>query len=145
MIYERGTPLMECNGILYDEKENEIYTGILKNCKPEQGKNITIYDNNLNISYIGDISNFTYNGKGKLYFLNSDKIYFDGFFDTDTFVYGKLYDYEGNQVYEGAFTNNKPKNAKDIKLCKGDGTILYIGDFFDVYIMEKEKNTKAKN
>ena len=74
MIYERGTPLMECNEILYDENENEIYTGILKNYMTEKGKNITIYDNNLNISYIGDISNFTYNGKGKLYFLNSDKI-----------------------------------------------------------------------
>ncbi len=30
MIYERGTPLMECNEILYDENENEIYIEYIK-------------------------------------------------------------------------------------------------------------------
>ena len=42
MVYNNGIPLNECFGELYDEKSNLIYQGLLKNLKPEKGKNITI-------------------------------------------------------------------------------------------------------
>ena len=47
MVYD-GFPLKECFGELYDEKSNLIYQGLLKNLKPEKGKNYAIYDEKRN-------------------------------------------------------------------------------------------------
>ena len=40
MIYEKGKALKESLGILYYEN-NIVYKGLLKNFKPECGKNLT--------------------------------------------------------------------------------------------------------
>ena len=87
MVYNNGIPLNECFGELYDEKSNLIYQGLLKNLKPEKGKNITIYDEKRYLIYSGDISNFEYDGKGILYYTKSNQIYFDGIFDMGLFTF----------------------------------------------------------
>ena len=127
LLYEKGEPLNECIGVFYDE-DNIIYQGILKDLMPENGKNITIYDSKRNIIYIGDFSNFEFNGKGILYYENSNKIYFDGFFDSGSYIYGILYDPEGNKIYEGEFMNNQPRTSSNIKLYELNGNIKFIGD-----------------
>ena len=130
MLFEKGEPLKECLGVLYYEN-NIIYKGLLKNFKPENGKNITIYDNRRNISYIGDFTDFKYNGKGILYYDKSNQIYFDGTFDMGLFINGILYDPEGNKIYEGEFTNNQPKDCKNINLYELNGNLKFAGDLSD--------------
>ena len=128
MVYKNGQPLNECYGVLYNENNNEIYKGLLKDFKPETGNNITIYNAKRYIIYIGDFKCFEYNGKGILYYQNSDKIYFNGIFDMNTYKSGALYDPEEKKIYEGEFSNNKPKECKNIKLYELNGYIKFIGD-----------------
>ena len=128
MVYNNGIPLNECFGELYDEKSNLIYQGLLKNLKPEKGKNITIYDEKRYLIYSGDISNFEYDGKGILYYTKSNQIYFDGIFDMGLFSYGILYDPKGEKIYEGEFIKGQPKEIKNINLYELNGNIKFKGD-----------------
>jgi len=130
MIYEKGEPLNECIGVFYDE-DKIIYQGLVKDLRPEIGKNFTIYDSKRNIIYRGDLNNFEFNGKGILYYENSKNIYFDGFFDSGSYIYGILYDPEGNKIYEGEFMNNNPKTCTNIKLYELNGNIKFIGDLIE--------------
>ena len=127
MFYENGKSLKESFGVLYND-DNIIYQGLLKNLKPENGKNITIYDNKNFIIYIGDISNFEFNGKGILYYEESNEIYFDGFFDMGSYIHGKLYDPQGNLIYDGEFMNNHPKEIKNVNLYELNKNIKFTGD-----------------
>ena len=60
-------PLENCYGVLYDNKNNVTYKGLLKNEKPEKINNITLYSEDGDEIYKGEISSFEYNGKGILY------------------------------------------------------------------------------
>ena len=91
-------------------------------------KKSNIYGDNRNILYIGDFNCFEYNGKGVLYFINSDKKYFDGFFDTGSYTYGTLFDPEGNQIYEGEFMDDQPKEVNNINLFHLNGKLKFTGD-----------------
>ena len=111
MKFENGKPLKESYGILYDNNNNEIYKGLLKEQKPENAKSVAIYDEYGEIKYFGDFFDFKYNGKGKLYyendnFKNDEKIYFDGIFGMDKFIKGTLFSPKGDKVYEGEFIDN---------------------------------------
>ena len=55
MEFEKGKPLNECYGILYDKNNNEIYKGLLKEEKPEKAKPVTIYYDSENLKYILEI------------------------------------------------------------------------------------------
>ena len=127
MVYD-GFPLKECFGELYDEKSNLIYQGLLKNFKPEKGKDIAIYDEERYLAYIGDFSNFEYIGKGILYYTKTNMIFFDGIFDMGLFSKGSLYDPKGEKIYEGEFIKGQPKEIKNIKLYELNGNIKFIGD-----------------
>ena len=130
MFYKNGEPSKECLGVLY-RNNDIIYKGLLKDYKPENGKDITIYDNRRKISYIGDLSNFKYNGKGILYYEKSKHIYFDGIFNMDLFIKGILYDPEGNKIYEGEFMNGQPKECKNINLYEINRNLIFTGDLMD--------------
>jgi len=127
MVYNGGNPLKECFGELYDEKNNLIYQGLLIDLRPSDGKGITIYDRFRCTIYIGDISNFEYNGKGILFYERSNKEYFDGFFEMGSFIYGSLYNPQGNKLYEGEFIDNKPKESKNIKLYELNMDLKFEG------------------
>ena len=49
MKFRYGKPEKECYGILYDNNNNEIYKGLLKEQKPENAKSASIYDNECKI------------------------------------------------------------------------------------------------
>ena len=125
--FNDGEPLKECMGVLYNE-DNIIYQGLIKNLKPEKGKNIYIYGNKRNIIYHGDLKDFEYDGKGTLYYSNKKEKYFEGNLNKGSYVQGALYSPDGNKIYEGEFINNKPKEYKDIKLYELNGNLLFIGD-----------------
>jgi len=97
---------------------------------------MTTYDDYGNIKYIGDIFDFKYNGKGKLYYQNKyyekdEKIYFNGIFGMDKFIKCTLFSPEGNIVYEGEFIDNYPKEGKNISIYNINGIIEYIRDLFN--------------
>ena len=134
--YKDGKILKECYGVLYDKNNKEIYTGLLKEQKPKNAKSATIYDDNLNIIYIGDFIDFQYNGKGQLYYnkkynQKEEKIYFEGVFEKDKFIKGTLFSPDGYKVYDGEFCNNIPKEGKNISIYNINGFIDYIGDLLD--------------
>ena len=136
MKFYYGEPSKECYGILYDNNNNEIYKGLLKEQKPENAKSVAIYDDYGKIKYIGDFFDFKYNGKGCLYYKNDyfetdEKIYFDGIFRMDKFIKGTLFSPIGDKVYEGEFIDNYPKEGKNITIYNINGNIEYIGDFFN--------------
>ena len=117
-----------CKGILY-ENNKEIYKGLLKKGLPHRAKNLTIYDKNKYKVYKGDFDSFKYNGKGILYYRNSNIIYFEGYFIDNNYDNGVMFDPEGNILYEGKFIDNHPKESKNIKYYERNGNIKYIGDF----------------
>ena len=136
MKFEKGKPAKECYGILYDNNNNEIYKGLLKEQKPENAISVSIYDDYGKIKYTGDFFNFKYNGKGKLYYNNNyyekdEKIYFDGIFAMDKFIKGTLFSPKGDKIYEGEFIDNIPKEGKNITIYNIKGIIEYIGDLFN--------------
>jgi hypothetical protein len=131
MKFENGKPLKECYGILYDNNNNEIYKGILKEQKPKNAKAAAIYYDNGDIQYIGDFFDFKYNGKGQLYYKKGEKIYFDGIFGMDKFIKGTLFSPQGDKVYEGEFIDNYPKEGKNITIYDINGNTEYIGDLFN--------------
>jgi len=133
MKFFYGKPEKECYGILYDNNNNEIYKGLLKEQKPENAKSVSIYDEDGNIKYFGDFFDFKFHGKGQLYYKNNynekdEKIYFDGIFEKDKFIKGTLFSPEGDKVYEGEFIDNIPKEGKNISVYNIDRIIEYIGD-----------------
>ena len=131
---------------------------------PEQGKNITIYEENLNISYIGDISNFTYNGKGKKY-KDLYLFYEGGYLEGKRHGKGIIYYSNGKACYEGNFKNDEffgegikyyDNGAKKMEgifetfnCCKGkyyspDNQLLYEGKILNE-IPEDCKSIKIYN
>ena len=130
MKYKKGKALSKSFGVLYDD-DKEIYFGILKNGKPENAKDITIYDDYDFRIYKGGFKSYEYDGIGTLYFEKENKIFFDGNFKNNMFVNGILYDLEGNKIYEGEFLDNIPKEGKNLKLYELNGNLKYKGDIFD--------------
>ena len=118
-------------GILYDNFNNIIYSGLLKNLKPRESKNLAIYNKYGIKMYFGNISNFLYNGKGIVYYNNSDEIYFKGIFNYGNYNEGILFDPKENKIYEGKFMNNFPSDSKNIKLFNLDKKLIYVGDIKD--------------
>ena len=124
-------PKKKSYGILYDDYNNIIYKGLLKNFKPKESDNINIYNENGNKIYSGSISNYLYHGEGIEYYNDSDIIKFKGLFNKQNYERGAIYDPKGNKIYEGIFINNVPKEYKNIKLFDLDGSIIYEGDLLD--------------
>ena len=128
LIYIKGNIKNKCYGVLYDENNNEQYKGLLINGKPEKGKSLTLYDKNNYIIYKGDFSNFKFNGQGKLFFKQSNKILFNGIFKDDNYVNGILYYDDGIKQYEGEFLNNI-YNGKGTLFSKERNNIIFSGIF----------------
>ena len=136
MIFENGK---DCYCILYDENNNEIYKGLLKERRPKEGNNIKIYDNYLSNIYIGIFNNFEYNGKILFYEIKygkkeSNEIHFKGIFNNDLYENVILYDPQGNIIYEGVFMKDiikkiKIYNLKDIENMKEIIIKVNIQDF----------------
>ena len=135
MKYQKGKPLNKCYGILYDKNNNEIYKGLLKDKRPQNAKSVCIYDDYGSLKYIGDFSDFKFNGKGKLYYENTSKykndeiIYFDGIFRLDKFEKGILFSPLGTILYEGEFIDNYPKEGKNLEIYNIHRNLEFIGDF----------------
>ena len=117
--------------VLYDENNNILYKGILKDFKPENAKNITIYDKKGIKTYKGDITNYKYDGKGIIYYKDSNQIFFDGMIQMGRYLNGIMYDPNGNKIYEGKFINNIPIKCKNIKLYNLYKELIYEGDILD--------------
>ena len=98
-------------GILYDNKGNYICETEFIDFIPKEGKNIKLYISDEFLVYDGDIFDYKYHGKGKLYekkkneyFLKYDGDFYKGIFEG----YGKLYKkYYKGEYYEGNFINGK--------------------------------------
>jgi len=110
-FYSYGKILENCNCILYNENDEEIYNGILSNGIPEKGKSLIIYieddgDDDY-ILYKGDFESFQYNGKGILYYKKNNIVRFNGIFKENKFFKGILYYKSGYKEYEGEFNENK--------------------------------------
>ena len=129
--YDFLTPKDYSFGILYDNYNNIEYSGLLKNLKPKESKNIAIFNQYGIKMYFGNISNFLYNGKGIEYYNNSEEIYFKGIFNYGNYNTGILFDPYGNKIYEGKFMNNNPFQIKNIKLFNLDKKLIYEGELID--------------
>ena len=105
-LYSCGKICNQCNGIIYNEKDEEIYNGLLVNGNPKEGKSIIIYSDEEHILYKGDFKSFKYDGKGILYYENSNQIKFNGIFKEDYYVKGEFYNIKGYKEYDGEFKNN---------------------------------------
>jgi len=106
-LYSDGEICNQCNGIIYNEKNEEIYNGLLVNGIPKEGKSLIIYIDEEYILYKGDFKSFKYDGKGILYYKYSNQIKFNGIFKEDNYVKGELYNIKGYKEYDGEFKNNK--------------------------------------
>jgi len=124
--YENGK--YEGRGILYDYYEVIIYNGYFKNNKYDGFGNEYKYKK---LVYEGFYEEGKMNGKGILYYNKSSQIYFNGILEKNNLIEGILYDQNGNKLYEGKFMNNKPKEAKNIKLYKLTGELEYEGDILN--------------
>ncbi len=117
----------EGRGILYAYSGKIEYNGYFSNNEYNGfGNKYDYYDEKL--EYEGFFTNGKKNGKGILYYYNSQQIYFNGIFDMDNYIEGILYDPNGNIIYEGIFTNNRPKEGKKLKLYNTHGNLYYEGD-----------------
>ena len=96
-------------GLLYDNEGNYICETEFIDFIPKEGKNIKLYVVDKFLIYHGDMLDYKYHGKGKLYeerkseyYLKYDGEFFNGIFEG----YGKLYKmtYKGI-YYEGNFIN----------------------------------------
>ena len=133
MLYSYGR-ISSGFGILY-YNNNEQYRGFLEHGKPKIGKNITIYgendndnDSNDNIIYIGDFYNFKYNGKGILYYKNSNQKLYEGYFKDDKYVNGILYNIDGSKKYDGYFKDDN-YHGNGILYIYGSNQIFFEGEF----------------
>ena len=129
-IYSMNKISNECYGILYNKNGEEIYSGILRDGRPKEGKDLILYGDNDYPIYLGDFLNFKYNGVGIIFFENSNKIKFDGKLKDDNYVKGILYFENGNKKYEGKFKNNKYE-GNGILYFEKYNKIFYEGIFID--------------
>lgn len=127
-IYYKNKICDECNGILYDNNNNEVYSGLLKYGRPKEGKNLIIYGDDDYIIYKGDFSSFKYNGKGIVYYENINKKKFDGILKDDYYAKGILYYKNEFKEYEGEFNNNKYE-GEGILYFETNDIIYYKGSF----------------
>ena len=115
-------------GILYDYDGNKLCESEIIDFIPKEGKNLKLYSDEDILIYEGDISDYLYHGKGKmyekeiLYINNKDAKYilkYEGEFKQNIFEgYGKLYEKFYRQLfYEGEFCNGKIK-GKGIRFYK---------------------------
>ena len=95
MKYENGVILEKSYGILYDNNNKEIYIGLLILWKPKEGKKFIFYEDNGDIKYEGDFSNYKYNGKD-IIFIKDIKLY-EEIFKNDKYYKGILYNENENK------------------------------------------------
>lgn len=127
-IYYKNKICDKCKGILYDNNNNEVYSGLLKYGRPKEGKNLIIYGDDDYIIYKGDFSSFKYNGKGIVYYENINKKKFDGILKDDYYAKGILYYKNEFKEYEGEFNNNKYE-GEGILYFETNDIIYYKGSF----------------
>ena len=102
--YENGKISKKCYGILYNDKNEQEYAGLLLEGIPKEGKSIKYYGENNYIIYIGDFYDYKYNGNGILYFKNGDKQYEGNFVNNLYEGKGALFYNKGNKIfYTGIF------------------------------------------
>ncbi len=129
--FYNGKPKNNSYGVLYNDKDNIVYEGILIDQKPEKARNIAIYYDNGCIKYYGDFLNYKYNGNGILFYDEKSLYYFKGIFKDDNYITGILYDKNKSILYKGDFVNNLPKEGKNILIYKVNGKLKYKGDILD--------------
>ena len=137
-------------GKLYDLDGKYICSTEFKNFIPKEGTNIKLYDEDKYLKYEGNMKNYKYNGKGKLYgkvekyLSNSDIEYiliYEGEFCDNLFQgYGKLYkEHYPYGYFEGNFQNGVFIGCKGIKYYKNGAIKLkgifengsFEGDYYD--------------
>lgn len=76
-----------CEGKYFDPENKELYNGKIFNEIPKEGKNITIYADNMNKVYKGEISNGAYEGEGIEYSpLVKNMIIYKGKFSKNYYI-----------------------------------------------------------
>ena len=130
--YENGKILKKCYGILYNDKNEQEYIGLLLEGRPKEGKSIKYYGEKDYLIYIGDFYDYKYNGNGILYYEDGKNILFNGIFKDDNYDNGILYYIDGKKKYEGYFKNNK-YDGKGTLFYKTNNSIFYLGSFKNGY------------
>ena len=124
------------NGILYDLKNKIIYQGDFKRNIPKKGKDIKLYRLNGYLKYEGDISNFLYEGIGKMIYENNKTI-FKGVFKEGNKIYGIFYN-NSRKMYEGEFEDDKLNGyGKIYQFDNNNNYLFYEGNFEDSEIFGK--------
>ena len=125
------------NGTLFSPKGDKLYEGEFFDNYPNEGKNITIYNINRNIEYLGDLFDGKFNEYGKL-FENREFCYenlrYEGQFKDGLyhgFGKGKVYKEKYSEfLYEGNFIEGKME-GKWILYYEDGKRIFYEGTFKD--------------
>jgi len=124
-------------GTLFSPIGDKVYEGEFIDNYPKEGKNITIYNINGNIEYIGDFFNGKFNGYGKLLEnrlgcyknLKYEGQFKDGFYHG--LGKGKVYkDKYSEFLYEGNFIKGNME-GKGILYNEDRKRIFYEGTFKD--------------
>ena len=116
-------------GKLFSPKGDKVYEGEFIDNYPKEGKNISIYNINRIIEYIGDLFNGKYNGYGKLFDTYCDEeIKYEGQFKDGLyhgFGKGKVYlDKFSELLYEGNFIEGKMEGKGILYYEDGKKNIL---------------------
>ena len=91
--------------------------------QPVELKNGDIYEGSWNENIIMD-------GKGK-YYIEEEKLFFEGIWDKDKLIYGRIY-YPNNNIYEGYINDFN---------CHGKGKLIYAnGDIYEGEFNQGEFN-----
>ena len=120
-------------GELYDINGNKIYEGEFKNNFPKKCKDIKLYDLKAKNRYEGNINNFCFTGKVKIFYC--DKLIFMGLLDNNRKkVKGILYE-NSKMKYEGEFKNEEFNGygklySLDKEDNKQDNIYLYYEGYF---------------
>ena len=144
-------------GTLFSPKGDKLYEGEFIDNYPKEGKNITIYNINGNIEYIGDFFNGKFNGYGKLLENREfccENFKYEGQF-KDGFYHGlgkgKVYkDKYSEFLYEGNFIEGKMEGNGKL-FYEGGKSIFYEGTFKDndlngkgiIYYFNKSKKIEG--
>ena len=127
-VYYEGKFNMDLfeNGKLYDPKGNVIYEGKFIDNFPEECNNITFYDLNEDIMFIGNFKKGKFNEYGK-YYKGKNNLIFEGYYNLGIYEgKGILNIAEGYERYEGLFKNGKyTGSGKLYKYC----CLYYEGEF----------------
>ena len=94
--YENGN-IKNCYGILYNDKNEQEYIGLLLEGRPKEGKSIKYYGEKDFLIYIGDFYDYKYNGNGILYYEDGKNILYNGIFKDDNYDNGILYYIDGKK------------------------------------------------